>query len=63
MKVYLNLEELKTIQDALYSSINNIKKETAEIITPKLREIADNGVAEREKLLLYINDLIKKEEV
>lgn len=65
MKLYLNVEELKIIQIAMYLSINTNKNKleatNSPTLTPKYAERLQDEIAEAEKLVIYINQKIRDE--
>jgi hypothetical protein len=63
MKIYLNLDELKLIQSTLYKSFGSIKTEIEnEKIKDSVRENCNEKLAEHEKLIAYLGQIIRNEE-
>lgn len=59
MKLYLANDELKTIQNALYTQLGRIEEQlrTSTLDAAK-REIGEEAVAETRKLIAYLRELI-----
>lgn len=65
MKIFLNLEEMKTVRDALYtkrSALHSQVESEKESLSHKIRSICEEGIAELDKLISYFNEEIRKVE-
>lgn len=63
MKIYLEIEEMKTIRDALYVSRSGLLQEISKDgASAKLIESAEELVCKNEKIISYFNEIIRKEE-
>lgn len=60
MKVYLTLDELKRIRDDIYSARDRLNEQVKEKpLVGQVAIVVEDAIAEREKTLIYINQLIK----
>ena len=63
MKIFLSLEEMKTVRDALYSkrsALHSQVESEKESLNHKILEICEEGSAELDKLISYFNEEIRK---